>query len=110
VRCGSPIEGESMNLRRYAKVTVDGERVALTVKRCGQCEGGTLVWRPVGFRSRGYLLGHLSRPYRRDRRSGLMVSGACPGNVSLSSAHGVVLYASSRMAALVRGLRLLGSD
>lgn len=96
-----------MNLRKYARVTVDGARVKLTVKRCEHCGEGTSVWRPDGFRSKGMYLGHLSRVHRRDRRSSIMVSGACPGDVSLSTRHGVVIRGAHRMGLMLRGMRML---
>jgi hypothetical protein len=99
-----------MNLRHYVRVTVKGERTALTVKRCQHCPEGTMVYMPVGFRSRAVTLGHISRVARRDRTCRLMISTECPGDVPVSSRHGVVMTSGYRMIAFMRALRFFASE
>lgn len=99
-----------MNLRKFVRVTVAGERTALTVKRCRNCDGGTRVYMPVGFRSQGVTLGHISRVSRRDRSCRLMVSTQCPGDVSVSSQYGTVMTSGYRMVVFMRALRSLARD
>jgi hypothetical protein len=94
-----------MNLRHYARVTVDGEATHVTVKRCEGCSAGTLVYLPVGFRSRAVLLGHIKMGVRHGPTA--LVSARCPGDVSISAAHGVVRRGAYRTQVFMRSLRTL---
>lgn len=97
-----------MNLRHYARVTVDGTRVKVTLKRCPDCPKGTMVYRPEGFNSRAVTLGHIT--LGRFVGPAAMCSRLCPGDVRISSAHGMVRRHDNRMGAFMRALKSLIRD
>lgn len=97
-----------MNLRRYARLTVwrgeEARRVVL--EQCAHCASGTMVWLPVGLRSRGVFAGHVAVG-RFVGPASLATVGGCPGDVRLSSQYGNVMRRSCRTVALVHGVRYL---
>lgn len=97
-----------MNLRHFVRVTVDGTRVRVTLKRCPDCPRGTVVYRPEGFRSCAVRLGHITL----GRRNGpaAMWSSLCPGDVGVSSAHGMIRRHPHRMGAFMGALRSVVRD
>jgi hypothetical protein len=89
---------------RVFTVTVDGIRVPLTLCPCADCPG-TNVYQG-GDVSYGGHVGHVRVTANR-LWALVMVSGGCPGDVSVSTAHGVVKKGKFRTQMFVKGLRSL---
>lgn len=103
-----------MRIQRMVTVTVydQGIRRAadIQLQPCPHCPHGVQVYMPASAEHDNHI-GHLrtgkSPGVFTGRPVAALVSGGCPGDVGISTAHGIVQRAEYRTAAFVRGLRTL---
>lgn len=98
-----------MRIRRTITLTVLDDvfretEVSLTLRPCAYCPRGTQVYRGTGTDYDSHI-GHVA--LGRFVGPAAMVSGGCPGDVSLSTRYGIIRKAPYRTAAFMRGLRSL---
>lgn len=92
-----------MNIRKPFSVTVSGVRHSVTLEDCPHCERGTFVFAPDFLSGQLRAVGHVV--LGRYNGPASMMSAACPGDVSMSTAHGIIRRRSFRMVAFMASVR-----